>query len=143
MKTWVKVFGRVSEGEMPPPKKTRPTAELESAVLAWITKGLVDADRQKLATQGRAIQRRLNRYEYENAMRDMLQAPCLQIRDALPEDGEPFRFNKVGGALDVSHVQMARYLSTADEPRGNHSRQPRIGRGGHRCKFLRAARTEV
>src|SRR5262249_41632763 len=28
--------------------------------------------------------------------------------------GEAHRFNKVGTALDVSHVQMARYLSAAD-----------------------------
>jgi hypothetical protein len=47
-------------------------------------------------------------------LRDLLQAPWLQIRDTLPEDGEAFRFNKVGDALDVSHVQMARYLSAAD-----------------------------
>jgi hypothetical protein len=32
----------------------------------------------------------------------------------LPEDGEAYRFNKIGDALDVSHVQMARYLSAAD-----------------------------
>src|SRR6185295_13059221 len=30
------------------------------------------------------------------------------------EDGEAFRFNKVGDALDVSHVQMSRYLAAAD-----------------------------
>src|SRR5205085_7672206 len=34
--------------------------------------------------------------------------------DSLPEDGEAFRFNKIGDALDVSHVQMARYLNAAD-----------------------------
>jgi hypothetical protein len=38
----------------------------------------------------------------------------LQVRDSLPEDGEVERFNKVGDALDVSHVQMARYLAAAD-----------------------------
>jgi hypothetical protein len=32
----------------------------------------------------------------------------------LPEDGEAHRFNKVGEALDVSHVQMAQYLAAAD-----------------------------
>ena len=36
------------------------------------------------------------------------------MRDSLPEDGEAERFNKVGDALDVSHVQMARYLGAAD-----------------------------
>lgn len=37
-----------------------------------------------------------------------------RIKDKLPEDGEANRFNKIGDALDVSHVQMARYLAAAD-----------------------------
>ena len=55
----------------------------------------------------------MNRYEYENTLRDLLDAPWLQIRDMLPEDGLSARFNKVGDALDVSHVQMSRYLAAA------------------------------
>ena len=47
-------------------------------------------------------------------LRDLLHAPWLQVRDSLPEDGEAQRFNKIGDALDVSHVQMARYLGAAD-----------------------------
>src|SRR6266853_5347983 len=64
--------------------------------------------------KGRATRRRLNRYEYENALRDLLHAPWLQVRNSLPEDGEADRFNKIGDALDMSHVQMARYLGAAD-----------------------------
>ena len=56
----------------------------------------------------------LNGYEYENALRDLFNAPWLQIKDQFPEDGEAFRFNKIGDALDVSHVHMARYMSAAD-----------------------------
>jgi hypothetical protein len=112
--TWVLVHDRVDKGEMPPKKKARP----EPAELAGFTKSLasslISAEQARLAKDGRATQRRLNRYEYENALRDLLHAPWLQIRDALPEDGEAHRFNKVGDALDVSHVQMARYLSAAE-----------------------------
>jgi hypothetical protein len=60
------------------------------------------------------VKRRLNRYEYENTLRDLLSVPWIQIKDRLPEDGEKYRFNKIGEALDVSHVQMARYLNAAD-----------------------------
>ncbi len=59
--------------------------------------------------------RRLNRYEYENYLKDLLQLPWLQIRDMLPEDGELHRFNKSGEALDVSHVHLSRYMSAADQ----------------------------
>ena len=112
--TWVLVHDRASKGEMPPKKKARPEmADLE-AFTKSLASSLVSAEQARMAKEGRATQRRLNRYEYENALRDLLQAPWLQIRDALPEDGEAHRFNKVGDALDVSHVQMARYLSAAD-----------------------------
>ncbi len=112
--TWVLVHDRVMRGEMPPKKKTRPeTTELE-AFTKSLSSSLVAAERTRMAKEGRATRRRLNRYEYENALRDLLHAPWLQVRDSLPEDGEAHRFNKVGDALDVSHVQMARYLGAAD-----------------------------
>ena len=113
--TWVKVHDRVRAGEMPPKKKARPAAgEIETFVSA-LTGPLVAAERAVEAGQGRATQRRLNRFEYENAVRDLLGAPWLQIRDGLPEDGEAHRFNKIGDALDLSHVNLARYLAVADE----------------------------
>lgn len=111
---WVLVHDRVSNGEMPPKKKPRPKGVELELFLKSLSSSLVSAEQGRLAAEGRATQRRLNRYEYENALRDLLHAPWLQIRDSLPEDGEALRFNKVGDALDMSHVQMARYLSAAD-----------------------------
>ena len=111
---WVLVYDRLGAGEMPPKKKARPEArELESFTNA-LCSGLVSVERARMAKEGRATRRRLNRYEYENALRDLLHAPWLQLRDSLPEDGERDRFNKIGDALDVSHVQLARYLRAAD-----------------------------
>ncbi len=111
---WALIHDRVSSGEMPPKKKARPeTAEL-SSFLPPLAASLSSVEQALIAKEGRATQRRLNRYEYENALRDLLHAPWLQVRDSLPEDGESHRFNKVGDALDVSHVQMARYLGAAD-----------------------------
>jgi hypothetical protein len=112
--TWVVVHDRVEKGEMPPKKKPRPEPAELAAFTKSLASSLISAEQARLAKEGRATQRRLNRYEYENALRDLLHAPWLQIRDALPEDGEAYRFNKVGDALDVSHVQMARYLSAAE-----------------------------
>ncbi len=111
---WVMVYDRVNNGEMPPKKQARPDAGELADFTKTLSAALVSAEHARLADNGRATQRRLNRYEYENALRDLLHAPWLQIRDSLPEDGEVDRFNKVGDALDVSHVQMARYLAAAD-----------------------------
>ena len=112
--TWVTVHDRVASGEMPPKKKARPEAVELASFTKALSSSLTDADQSRINREGRATRRRLNRYEYENALRDLLNTPWLQIRDALPEDGESHRFNKIGDSLDVSHVQMARYLSAAD-----------------------------
>ncbi len=111
---WVLVHDRIVAGEMPPKKKARPEAAEVKSFTKSLSASLVAAERFRIRAEGRATQRRLNRYEYENALRDLLQAPWLQVRDSLPEDGEAHRFNKVGDALDVSHVQMARYLGAAE-----------------------------
>lgn len=111
---WVLVHDRVVGGEMPPPKRARPGGADLKAFTNSLAAVLIAADRASVESEGRATRRRLNRYEYENALRDLLHAPWLQVRDSLPEDGESDRFNKSGDALDVSHVQMARYLAAAD-----------------------------
>ena len=111
---WVAVHDRVSAGEMPPKKKPRPAAAELKAFTNSITSSLLAADLGRIATQSRATERRLNRYEYQNTLRDLLSLPYLEVKSFLPEDSEAFGFNKVGEALDVSHVQMARYLSAAE-----------------------------
>lgn len=111
---WVKVHDRLRAGEMPPKEKKRPPAgEIESVVLE-VAASLTAHEKTVAARDGRATQRRLNRGEYENALADLLDAPWLQVRDQLPEDGEAHHYNKVSAALDVSYVHMGRYLSAAD-----------------------------
>lgn len=107
---WIRVHDAVRDGIMPP--KSKPAGRDE--FLASLAKPIVAHERDRAATQGRSVLRRLNRYEYENTVRDLLAAPWLNLRDSLPEDGVINRFNKVGQALDVSHVQMARYMETAE-----------------------------
>ncbi len=115
MERWVRVHDRVDAGEMPPKDKKSPLPAERQAFVSSLRALVTQAEQKALAGEGRATQRRLNRYEYENALRDLLGAPWLQIRDGLPEDGEAFRFNKVGDALDVSYVNMARYLGVAED----------------------------
>jgi len=111
---WVRVHDRVKAGEMPPEKRPRPEAAELNAFVPALASTLTSSEEALIAQNGRAMQRRLNRYEYENTLRDLLHVPWVQIRNRLPEDGEAHRYNKLGEGLDVSHVQMARYLSVAD-----------------------------
>jgi hypothetical protein len=99
---------------MPPKKKPRPPGGELKAFTNSLSAMLLNADLARVASEGRAMQRRLNRYEYEETLRDLLSLPYLEVKSFLPEDSEAFGFNKIGEALDVSHVQMARYLSAAE-----------------------------
>lgn len=112
--SWVTVYDRLAAGEMPPEKKPAPPAADKEQFLAGLSATLIAAEKAQSGSGGRAVWRRLNRHEYENTLRDLLDAPWLQVKDMLPEDGEAHRFNKVGEALDMSHVQMARYLGAAE-----------------------------
>ncbi len=112
---WVRLHDRVRAGEMPPKEyPDKPSVAARATFLKDIAASLTARETALTVREGRATQRRLNGYEYENALRDLLHAPWLQIKDQFPEDGEAFRFNKVGDALDVSHVHLARYMSAAD-----------------------------
>ncbi len=111
---WVKVHDRVKSGEMPPKKKARPEAADLEKFVQTMASTLTASERAMIASDGRAVQRRLNRYEYENALRDLLNVPWAQVRDKLPLEGERYGFNKSAEALDVSFVQMERYLTASD-----------------------------
>jgi uncharacterized protein DUF1592/uncharacterized protein DUF1588/uncharacterized protein DUF1587/uncharacterized protein DUF1585/uncharacterized protein DUF1595/cytochrome c len=111
---WVKVHDRVLAGEMPPGKMAQPDEATRAAFLKALARPMIEADDARVRREGRASWRRMNRYEYENTLRDLLGAPWLQVKELLPEDGEAYRFNKVGEALGVSHVQMSRYLAAAE-----------------------------
>jgi hypothetical protein len=78
-----------------------------------LAQAIIGAERAALG-EGRAILRRLNRQEYENALRDVLGVPWAQLANRLPEDGEAYRFNKSGEALDISYLQMQRFMESAD-----------------------------
>jgi mono/diheme cytochrome c family protein len=112
--TWVKVHDRVRDHEMPPKAVPQPGEAERTAFLQAIAAPMIAADQARARREGRAAWRRMNRYEYENTLRDLLGAPWLQVKELLPEDGEAHRFNKVGEALGVSHVQISRYLTAAE-----------------------------
>ena len=112
---WVKLHDRVAANEMPPKViQARPEAAAQKAFLQSLAASLTAAERKATALTGRTTERRLNAYEYENALRDLFDAPWLQIKGQFPEDGEAYRFNKSSNVLDVSHVHVTRYKSAAD-----------------------------
>ncbi|MDG2125132.1 MAG: DUF1587 domain-containing protein, partial [Verrucomicrobiales bacterium] len=111
---WVEIHDRVKSGEMPPKKKPRPQPEELASFIRPLAAALGQSDRERIAMTGRATVRRLNRFEFENSLRDRLDAPWLLVSEMLPEDGTAHLFNKVGERLDVSHVQITKFYEAAE-----------------------------
>lgn len=111
---WVKVHDRTASGEMPPRKKGRPTAEEVKAITDRLAEGLVKAERARLDVENRTAVRRLTRVEYENTIRDLFDMPGIALQGLLPADGMAHGFDKNSDALDISHVNLAKYLEAAD-----------------------------
>lgn len=111
---WVKIHDRLASGEMPPKEESRLDEVARGAAVKELASRIVRFQDKRYAQHGRAVSRRVNRFEYENILRDLLHDPHLKIADQLPLDGEVHGFAKVGDALDVSHVQVDAYLDTAE-----------------------------
>jgi hypothetical protein len=112
---WVKVHDRIESGEMPPKKKPRPAVKETTAMTKWLRTSLVGAEQRKLAGEGRTGLRRLTRPEYENTMRDLFDMPGLALAGDLPPDGSAHGFDNNSDALDISHVNLAKYVEAADK----------------------------
>ncbi len=112
---WLKVHDRITTGEMPPrTKKTRPPAAETAAAVRWLHDLLVTAEQARRAGEVRTGLRRLTRVEYENTVRDLLDLPGIDLQGDLPADGTAHGFDNNSDALDISHVNMAKYIEAAD-----------------------------
>lgn len=109
---WVKVYDRISSGEMPPRDADQPTDAERKAIQKSLSKSIVTAERAAAKDVPRL--RRLTRSEYENTIRDLFDMPGIALAGNLPADGESHGFDKHPEALDISHVNIAKYLESAD-----------------------------
>ena len=107
---WEKVVRKVRTGVMPPPGMPQPSATERSALLHSL-ETMLDAVR---ANPGRTdTLRRLNRTEYQNAIRDLL-ALEIDATSMLPADESGFGFDNVNVG-DLSPALLNRYISAAQK----------------------------
>lgn len=112
--SWVKIFDKIDLGEMPPKKSDQPRVHEKNKFISSLEKSLISEDKKFRSDFGRHGIRRLNRFEYQNKLRDLFKSPWLIIADKLPEDPTIHHFNKTSSRLDISHVQMQKYFEVAE-----------------------------
>lgn len=110
---WVKVFDRVSRGEMPPKGKDRPPEKGTRETLAALHRQLHEASLARQRVDGRVALRRLNRVEYETTLRDLL-GTNVEVKELLPDDSVAAGFDNVSAVLDVSAAHLLRYQDAAE-----------------------------
>jgi len=108
---WEKVVRKIHGGTMPPLGMPRPDqATLDSFASSLET----SLDRAAISRPepGRAGMHRLNRAEYQNAIRDLL-ALKIDVASLLPADDESNGFDNMADVLRVSPSLLEQYLSAS------------------------------
>ncbi len=111
--TWEKVVRKLRTGQMPPPRKRRPDPDNLATVLGQLESTL-DAAAAGHPNPGRTQTfRRLNRTEYQDAIRDLL---GLEIDAAalLPQDESSHGFDNITVG-DLSPTLLDRYITAAQK----------------------------
>jgi hypothetical protein len=108
---WEKVVRKLRAGVMPPAGMPRPDPGTHDALVTFLEDAL---DRHAAAhpNPGRHLPHRLNRVEYQNAIRDLL-ALEVDASTLLPPDDSADGFDNNADVLGVSPALLERYLSAA------------------------------
>jgi hypothetical protein len=110
---WEKVLRKLHTRTMPPQGVRRPDEAGYQQLIASLETAL-DRAAAAAPNPGRPLLHRLNRAEYANAIRDLLD---LQIDAAvlLPADDSAYGFDNISDVLGVSPSLQERYLSAAEK----------------------------
>jgi hypothetical protein len=111
--TWEKVVRKLRMGAMPPLGAKRADEETSKRVITSLETAL-DKTAAANPNPGRPPLHRLNRAEYANAVRDLLDLD-VEVASLLPPDDAAFGFDNVADVLGVSPLLLERYVDAAAE----------------------------
>lgn len=110
---WEKVARKLRTGVMPPPNAPQPSEAARSALLVSLEKSLDGASAAKPNPGRTETLRRLNRTEYQNAIRDLL-ALDIDAGSLLPADESGHGYDNVNLG-DLSPTLLNRYIGAAQK----------------------------
>jgi mono/diheme cytochrome c family protein len=109
---WEKVIRKLRAGAMPPAGARRPDRATLEGLAAWLETS-IDRAAETRPNPGRTeTYHRLNRAEYQNAVRDLL-ALNVDVSSLLPADDASYGFDNIAGVLKVSPTQLERYMTAS------------------------------
>jgi hypothetical protein len=108
---WEKVVMKVRAGMMPPPGLPRPDHTVAMALVNFLETSLDQAAAAQPNPGRTNTFHRLNRAEYQNSIRDLLDLD-IDASELLPVDDASYGFDNMGG-LKMSPVLLERYTTAA------------------------------
>jgi hypothetical protein len=110
-RTWELVARKLRAGMMPPVDMRRPDPATLEAMIAWLENEL---DRDASPYTPPPGLHRLNRTEYANSIRDLLDLP-IDPAKYLPSDDSTSGFDNIAGALGISSTLVEAYVTAAQK----------------------------
>ena len=108
---WEKVVRKLRAGVMPPPDVKRPPlAEYEA--LRDFLEAEIDRKAATRVNPGAVVLHRLNRTEYANVIRDLLDLE-IDVTTLLPPDDSARGFDNIAGSLTISPTLLEAYTTAA------------------------------
>src|SRR5215471_13492039 len=109
--TWERIVRKLRAGMMPPSGMKRPDAATYKGFITWLENEL---DRNAIVYTPPPGLHRLNRTEYANVIKDMLDLD-IDASTYLPSDDSTHGFDNIAGALGVSSTLVEAYVSAAQK----------------------------
>ena len=108
---WEKVIRKMRAGVMPPPDMPRPPLAEYEGLRDWL-EGEIDRAALSKPNPGSVVLHRLNRTEYANAIRDLLDLR-IDAASLLPPDDAANGFDNIAGSLTISPTLLESYATAA------------------------------
>jgi uncharacterized protein DUF1592/uncharacterized protein DUF1588/uncharacterized protein DUF1585/uncharacterized protein DUF1587/uncharacterized protein DUF1595 len=106
---WERVVRKLRAGMMPPASARRPDKATYNSFITWLE---TELDRAAVPYAPPPGLHRLNRTEYANAIRDILDLD-IDAASLLPTDDSTHGFDNIAGALGISSTLVEAYVSAA------------------------------
>jgi mono/diheme cytochrome c family protein len=108
---WEKVVRKLRAGVMPPPDVKRPPLVEYEGLRDWLETE-IDRTAAARSNPGTVVLHRLNRTEYANAVRDLLDLE-IDVTTLLPPDDSARGFDNIAGSLTISPTLLEAYATAA------------------------------
>ena len=108
---WEKVVRKLRAGVMPPPDVPRPPLADYEGLRDWL-ESAIDRHAASRVNPGSVVLHRLNRTEYANAIRDLLDLD-IDVAALLPPDDSARGFDNIAGSLTISPTLLEAYATAA------------------------------